>query len=1229
MRVTIPVRIFLMLSLSAILYAAARYYEKHFSYTVESSSAAFFKAEQKLHTCQKEIEGLTVRIANGDLSPGQVSGENFSGKGYYFLVYENDTLQLWSDTRIAFFHSPNPVWRDRQFLRLKNGWYELFIKTFRHRTVLGLLLIKNEYSYQNHYLVNTFNPLLGIADNAELSASPIPGFYAIKNEKGEYIFSVKDLSAVDHVKLSWQALLLYLLSAAVLLGAFFRLGEFLPGRGAMPALLFVTGIIVMRAITIFFAWPEVLFRQPLFGPRYYASSPLLGSLGDLLINVMLVFYLTYYITGKIKSGKIMAWLTGRGRATGIIFITVAAAIFFSLSSVLDFLVYDLVSNSSISMEVSNIFSLDSYSLYGFIIIGLLYFTFYLLADRIIMFARSLQLKLPAVLIALTAGLAVYFLLLLSAKTHIYIPGGLFSFLLLIVIYLWRSVSGWSISNFLIVLLLCSAACAEQVSRYSSEKEKTHRLLLAEKINKEQDHIAEYLFEEAEIKIASDSIVSHAFSSKPGVMEPVIRRIYQHYFNGYWSKYDSKIHVYDTLGRGLFNSNNENVPLNYFQNILAAYGQSTYSDNFFLMTNPAARPGYIARIIVHDFPNRADTIGTIIIEFESKHLQEENGFLDLLLSDKIPGNKELSDYSYARYNNGELASQGGEFQYYTSSVVFGEIKGEHKFIEQDHYNHVIYKPSANTIIVVSRKESGFPGYIILFAYLFAFFCIFSILLSAGNMLPVNRPSFAGSFKGRMQLSMMFVIFITVSLIGSGTAYYMVSKYNNQQKDKINQNLRALIIAVEGMFANQGIPSKAELNNYTYDLMRLSANLSSDYNLYDVNGELLFSTQPKVYEQELISQRMNPEAFMQLTALKKTRILRNEKIGGFEYTSAYGTIRNAENRITGYMEHTYFSKQSELKAEISSFLVVLVNAYVFLFVLALLLVFFISTRIAQPLNILRERIGKMRLGKQNEPVEWKHEDEIGDLIKEYNLMVEKLAESADRLALSERESAWREMARQVAHEIKNPLTPMKLNIQHLQRLLDEKSGGASAAVDRICKILIQQIDTLSAIAGEFSDFARTPAPVNHKIILQEAISDTIALFGETENVRLVYNASPAPVYVFSEKALLMRVLTNLINNSIQAIPETREGIITVDLRSHGNSGDVIISVADNGTGIDESLRGKIFVPNFTTKTSGMGLGLAMVKNIIESAGGQIWFVTKEGEGTTFFIRLPLYKGSENSG
>jgi len=237
-----------------------------------------------------------------------------------------------------------------------------------------------------------------------------------------------------------------------------------------------------------------------------------------------------------------------------------------------------------------------------------------------------------------------------------------------------------------------------------------------------------------------------------------------------------------------------------------------------------------------------------------------------------------------------------------------------------------------------------------------------------------------------------------------------------------------------------------------------------------------------------------------------------------------------------------------------------------------------------------------------------------------MIDAITESANILARSERESAWREMAMQVAHEIKNPLTPMKLSIQYLDKAWKEQAPDWDVILKRFSKNMVEQIDSLSVIASEFSYFAKMPAPQNELIDVLPVIESSMAIFSGSDKIKMRLLHEPVDTYrIFADKKQLVRVMNNLILNAVQSIGDRTDGAITIKVEFAGQK--VLIAISDNGDGIPEEMKRKVFMPSFSTKTEGMGLGLAIVRGIVENSGGRIWFESERGEGSTFFIEWPV--------
>jgi nitrogen fixation/metabolism regulation signal transduction histidine kinase len=318
-------------------------------------------------------------------------------------------------------------------------------------------------------------------------------------------------------------------------------------------------------------------------------------------------------------------------------------------------------------------------------------------------------------------------------------------------------------------------------------------------------------------------------------------------------------------------------------------------------------------------------------------------------------------------------------------------------------------------------------------------------------------------------------------------------------------------------------------------------------------------------------------------------------------------------------------NELKEEISSVIVTIINFYLIFSFLVISLAVFLSRQITRPLLLLQSKLSQLKLENQNEKIDYKVNDEIGGLVSEYNRMVDALAESAEKLARTERELAWREMAKQIAHEIKNPLTPMKLNIQYLQRAWNDKVPDFEGYMKKVTATLIEQIETLSSIASEFSNFAQMPKTKNEIVNLPEKVENSVMLFKNSTHIPIVFeNHAISSVFVKADGEQLSGVFNNLIKNAIQAIPDDIEGLIKVIIDTEFDK--VKVTISDNGKGIPEEIRKKLFIPNFTTKSGGLGLGLAISRRAVQSSGGKIWFDSEEGVGSNFYVEL-LYGSVAN--
>ena len=529
-------------------------------------------------------------------------------------------------------------------------------------------------------------------------------------------------------------------------------------------------------------------------------------------------------------------------------------------------------------------------------------------------------------------------------------------------------------------------------------------------------------------------------------------------------------------------------------------------------------------------------------------------------------------------------------------------------------------------MLSKEEDNFLTRATSFSYLFTLFGLISVVVFAFKDFPHGFRALNFTLENKMQFLLVVLILASLFLFGLGTRYYIKNQYSSKNDSIISEKIESVKTElIQKLGAQEHLDKDdKDLRNYLNDyiLPKFSRVFFTEIILYDSNGDLLASSRPKIFDAGLLSKKMNSRAYVKMIEKKKKIFIHEEQIGELKYLSGYVPFVNNQNKILAYLNLPYILKQNEFENEFSSFLEAIVNVSIVLFALSILAALFASKWITRPLRLLQTSLANIEFGKTNEPIEYKGNDEISNLVKEYNKKVVELQKNAEQLAKSERESAWREMAKQVAHEIKNPLTPMKLRIQHMLRSFDEKDPDAKEKLNNVAESLIEQIDSLSIIANEFSNFAKMPKPKEEIFDLEDILSRAIELYGESPEAEIIYNQdSIKEAKVKSDKEQILRVFNNLISNALQSIPSNREGKIEIGLDKRGNN--FVVEIRDNGEGIGVDKRDKIFVPNFTTKSKGMGLGLAMVKNILEAASGEIWFESEEGKGTSFFVSLPIHE------
>jgi signal transduction histidine kinase len=467
-------------------------------------------------------------------------------------------------------------------------------------------------------------------------------------------------------------------------------------------------------------------------------------------------------------------------------------------------------------------------------------------------------------------------------------------------------------------------------------------------------------------------------------------------------------------------------------------------------------------------------------------------------------------------------------------------------------------------------------------------------------------------------MILLVLLASILIAAVTIYQYNEETKDYHRERLERKEKAIRRSINFAIRETTYPVTTENIPLIFkdEIFDIDAIHNLQINLYDLEGQLLKSSK-RTIQRDTIDQCLDAKILNKLSNTLEHRYVVKNQENGQTFQSSYTYITDTKFKNLAILNLPYLENDDFLKKELNEFLLRLGYAYLAMILAAIVFAYFISKYITKSLKTISDKMNEIRLEKRNKKIEIESSsDEIETLVTSYNSMIDELEVSAVKLATSEREQAWREMAKQVAHEIKNPLTPMRLSVQSFQRKFNPEDENIHQKVDEYSNTLIEQIDTMSSIASAFSNFAKMPAQKKEVLNVVHIVKLALDIFNEDY---ITFYPEDEEIIAKFDRTQLIRVVTNLVKNGIQAIPEDSENP-KIEVRVFSENDTVNITVEDNGSGITEENKGKVFEPKFTTKTSGMGLGLAMVKNIVETYNGSITFTSQLGEGTTFTVTFP---------
>ncbi|MFK7946571.1 MAG: ATP-binding protein [Saprospiraceae bacterium] len=1214
---------FTLLPIAILLLIVAYSYDK-----INQISLSYYeeKMEAKIHNYEQEIinifedESFIEKAISFDFNESELKKlEGLSNNDYSIFIYQKpDSLVFWTSNKILPFDaevefSEEPISR---FSTIKKGGYAVlnypYQKDGNQYALIGLIPITQQYSIQNEYLVNGFTIIDNIPNAISLKFDPSD--YEVNNLAGETLFYLDADEETYSDKNQQFLILLFYLSGLICLFWFLnKIANNLSKKDQswVGVLFIIITVLTARLVTSLLGFDEKFNDLTIFSTKNFSSRSVV-SIGNLLINAIIGLWLMIFAYRNFKLPKKIyakeAW--HRYLVFGVFFL-IFIAIFLTTETFRRLVIY-----SNESFDINTLYSLNSFSLVGTISTSLILLTLFLFIVKLKILVRPLKkitfrqrltmLSSFVVVSGILYGFGIFDLASLLSGiwgmitvviAHFFIRQKIPGFLWLV---------GW--------ICIYGAYSSMLFYQFNNLKEIQNRIFYAENLALERDEYMEESFDNVAATIAKDHFIkkiSNLFIPRNRIIEQINGQYLKENFS---NNYEYKVHLYTADSTG---TKGEDINYDYFAKLISQ-SKSTNNPNLYYWNNNKGEQKYIA-----DIPIRADNrkYYKIVILFEPKTIVKLSDYPDLLLDKSFDIQRKFEDYNYAIYNKGKIIKdKKGNF---SEKLNFGLTDNKNEIIRKDEMSYLIHQTSDERVIIIEREVGDIGSIFSLFSYVFCLFLVLFSLLITINRLAERLPS--GSFldirlppslRNKIQNNVVAIVVLAFIGIGVTTVFYFRAEAEDYHAGRLSRKARAV-----DETAKYEMSEKRD-TFYLPDIEALDKIHKLNVNMYNPDGSIYNSSQQDIFTKNLLSFQMDPVAFHAIANLKQGLVYRTERIGNLEYSAAYMPVLKGEN-LVAIIGLPYYTEKDNSRKDIGTFMGRLLNVYVVIFIIAGIVTFYLTGQITNPLVQLSRQMQGVKLGQKNEKLSWETQDEIGYLIEEYNKMLAELERSADLLAKSEREGAWREMAKQVAHEIKNPLTPMKLQIQFLQRAYKSRPEDVGPLLKRTAYTLIEQIDGLTRIASDFSNFAKMPTANNEYLVLNNIVKSVFQLFSKEENIKLSLTLPREDCLIYADKDQTVRVLNNIIKNAIQAITFAvdydREGAVDILLQRIDDI--ALVSIKDNGTGISDDKKNKVFVPNFTTKNSGTGLGLAMSKNIVEAANGRIYFETKVNVGTTFYVELPI--------
>lgn len=1175
---------------------------------VERLSRNFSVAMEKLETERERIRSNPNSVVWSELS------------GSHFLVDSTGVLH-WSRHEVVPDFQNFPKSSSVQLLQNAAGDFIITKEAISSTQVLySVLTVNRKYPIVNKYLSSLPNkeivgeiavrivPLGFPSGGQEILIDGIPVCKVILNPS-------QNISKVAAFVTGTISLLFLLLSVYFVLYKAHRERRF-----QTVFLVATLSFIVIRVSMVELNIPGRWIQLKIFSPQEFASSVYNASVGDMLFNASGILILCGYLFFTyFKWNLTRRILSQHGWLRWLLSSLMLLIAFFSF--LYPFLFIETIfNNSAISLDVTQSLSFNWIRILAFVslLIGTVssfFFTHVFIRFSQILTTRFLEYAI-ALLLAMVLFIAYflvesrdYWITLLVGMGYIvfqYFSGLTTSFNRVTYrtfFYLFLSLAAFSIQGALSIRRFVESEQVESQFRFA-----TSYLI-------DRDVMAEYLLKENARRIANDAFIQTRLASPFLNKSSVREKIRQVYLNAYFDRYDVKVYLYTGQGQSLDNPNQPDFQ--FLQNEFTKTGNTTDYPNLFIIraANNQISKRYYVMIPIARFDQ---VVAHIILDLSLKRIIPQNVYPELLVDNRFAEYFENRAKSFAFISGQKIISSFGNFNYDRDFDfhVLEDPEFYRQGIKSDTFIHAGIEDDSGRVAVVTAL--AYPWFYVFTN--FSFFFVLGVLILSVFVglygiiawLKDRRINYAARIQLYIYVAfavpLIAVTITTLNRVSSSAEDQLKQEFQSRSR-MVGENLAGLLTAFKS--APDSVRSVLE-----QEVVRVARFSNVDVTIYNDVGRMIVSSQPEIVESQLTSGWMDRQAWERIFQRGENAFVSNEEIGSLQFNNSYFGMKSPESGdLVGVLSVPFFESGLSLEATQITVLANILTVFTVIFILFSLLSFIVVDSLTFPLRFITRILSRTTLTGKNEPLDWKSNDEIGLMVSEYNKMLENLDRSKIELERSQKETAWREIAKQVAHEIKNPLTPMKLTLQQMEVSLLKKELDSAKAQQSV-KTLLTQVEILNEIASSFSSFARMPSPILQKIELTALLRKAIDLYSNYESGKVIYADWEGPIFIMGDEQLLSRIFSNIILNGLQS----GEGIVQVRVSLQIAVDSVLILFQDNGSGIDPELQTKIFAPYFSTKKSGSGLGLAIAKQGIEQSGGSIWFESGSDRGTTFYIRIP---------